>query len=77
MPPQQDLSRRTEIWMEYLKPLLTIITDIYGTAVGVSNQCSYKIGYWRTIPMKLREAHVNYITIGMVYVIRNGGSDHK
>lgn len=66
-----------KIWMEYLKPYVdTFITDSYGTAVGVINPDSeFKV---------VIEAHadeiswrVNYITSeGLIYVLRNGGSDH-
>ncbi len=66
------------IWMEYIKPYVdTFITDAYGTAVGVINpEAAYKV---------VIEAHadeiswyVNYITDdGLIYVVRNGGSDHQ
>jgi putative aminopeptidase FrvX len=66
-----------KIWMDYLKPYVdTFITDAYGTAVGVINPgADFKV---------VIEAHadeiswyVNYITDnGLIYVIRNGGSDH-
>ena len=66
------------IWMDYLKPYVdTFITDTYGTAVGVINpEAEYKV---------VIEAHsdeiswyVNYISDnGLIYVIRNGGSDHQ
>jgi putative aminopeptidase FrvX len=67
-----------KLWMEYLKPYVdTFITDTYGTAVGVINpDASYKVvieGHADEIAW-----YVNYITDdGMVYVIRNGGSDHQ
>ncbi|CAN1510597.1 FrvX Cellulase M and related proteins [Flavobacteriaceae bacterium] len=67
-----------KIWMDYLKPYVdTFITDTYGTAVGVINpEASYKVvieGHADEIAW-----YVNYITDeGMVYVIRNGGSDHQ
>jgi putative aminopeptidase FrvX len=67
-----------KIWMDYVKPYVdTFITDTYGTAVGVINpDASYKVvieGHADEIAW-----YVNYITDeGMVYVIRNGGSDHQ
>ncbi|MFY7810831.1 MAG: M42 family metallopeptidase [Flavobacterium sp.] len=67
-----------KIWMEYIKPYIdTFITDIYGTAVGVINPDSpYKVvieGHSDEISW-----YVNYITDdGLIYVIRNGGSDHQ
>ncbi len=67
-----------KIWMEYLKPYVdTFITDIYGTAVGVINpEAGYKVvieGHSDEISW-----YVNYITDdGLIYVIRNGGSDHQ
>ena len=67
-----------QIWMNYLRPYVDeFITDTYGTAVGVINPKSeYKV---------VIEAHsdeiswyVNYISDnGLIYVIRNGGSDHQ
>lgn len=66
-----------KIWMEYLKPYVdTFITDTYGTAVGVINpEANYKVvieGHADEISW-----YVNYITDnGLIYVIRNGGSDH-
>ncbi|WP_297334107.1 M42 family metallopeptidase [Flavobacterium sp.] len=66
-----------KIWMEYLKPYVdTFITDTYGSAVGVINpDAPYKVvieGHSDEISW-----YVNYITDnGLVYVIRNGGSDH-
>ena len=67
-----------KLWMEYLKPYVDeFITDTYGTAVAVINpEAEYKV---------VIEAHsdeiswyVNYITDnGLIYVIRNGGSDHQ
>ncbi|AXG74416.1 M42 family peptidase [Flavobacterium arcticum] len=66
-----------KIWMEYLKPYVdTFITDTYGTAVGVINpDAPYKVvieGHSDEISW-----YVNYITDdGLIYVIRNGGSDH-
>jgi len=67
-----------KIWMEYLKPYVdTFITDTYGTAVGVINpDAKYKVvieGHSDEISW-----YVNYITDnGLIYVIRNGGSDHQ
>ncbi len=71
-------SKGQKLWMTYLKPYVdTFITDPYGTAVGVINPNeAYKV---------VIEAHadeiswfVNYITDeGLLYVIRNGGSDHQ
>ncbi|SFC74204.1 Putative aminopeptidase FrvX [Parapedobacter composti] len=66
------------LWLDYLKPYVDeTFTDHYGTAVAVINpQADYKV---------VIEAHadeiswfVNYITKdGLIYVIRNGGSDHQ
>src|SRR5690606_27657078 len=66
------------LWLDYLKPYVDdSFTDAYGTAVGVINPgAAYKV---------VIEAHadeiswfVNYITKeGLIYVIRNGGSDHQ
>lgn len=67
-----------KLWMEYLKPYVdTFITDAYGTAVGVINpDADFKVvieGHADEISW-----YVNYITDdGLVYVIRNGGSDHQ
>lgn len=67
-----------KIWMEYLKPYVDeFITDTYGTAVGVINpEAKYKVvieGHSDEISW-----YVNYITDnGLIYVIRNGGSDHQ
>lgn len=67
-----------KIWLKYLEPYIDEwFLDNYGTAVGVINPGKdYKV---------VIEAHadeiswyVNYITNeGMIYVIRNGGSDHQ
>ncbi|WP_374543124.1 M42 family metallopeptidase [Flavobacterium sp.] len=71
-------SEGQKIWMDYLKPYVdTFITDIYGTAVGVINpDAPYKVvieGHSDEISW-----YVNYITEdGLIYVIRNGGSDHQ
>ncbi|WP_353196862.1 M42 family metallopeptidase [Parapedobacter defluvii] len=66
------------LWLDYLKPYVDeTFTDAYGTAVAVINpKAEYKV---------VIEAHadeiswfVNYITKdGLIYVIRNGGSDHQ
>lgn len=67
-----------KIWMDYLRPYVdSFITDIYGTAVGVINpDAPYKViieGHADEISW-----YVNYITDnGLIYVIRNGGSDHQ
>ena len=67
-----------KLWMDYLKPYVdTFITDVYGTAVGVINPDSdYRVvieGHSDEISW-----YVNYITDnGLIYVIRNGGSDHQ
>jgi putative aminopeptidase FrvX len=67
-----------KIWMDYLKPYVdTFVTDTYGTAVGVINpSAEYKVvieGHSDEISW-----YVNYITDnGLIYVIRNGGSDHQ
>ena len=67
-----------KIWMEYLKPYVDeFITDVYGTAVAVINpKAEYKVvieGHSDEISW-----YVNYITDnGLIYVIRNGGSDHQ
>lgn len=67
-----------KIWMDYVRPYVdTFITDTYGTAVGVINpDAKYKVvieGHSDEISW-----YVNYITDnGLIYVIRNGGSDHQ
>ncbi|RZS90511.1 M42 family metallopeptidase [Aquimarina brevivitae] len=67
-----------KLWMNYLKPYVDeFITDTYGTAVGVINpEAKYKVvieGHADEISW-----YVNYITDdGLIYVIRNGGSDHQ
>jgi endoglucanase len=71
-------SEGQKIWMEYITPYVDeFITDIYGTAVGVINpEADYKVvieGHADEISW-----YVNYITDdGLIYVIRNGGSDHQ
>ena len=67
-----------KIWMDYVKPYVdTFITDTYGTAVGIINpDAPYKV----VIEGNADEIawYVNYITDdGLIYVIRNGGSDHQ
>ncbi len=70
-------SEGQKIWLEYLKPYVdTTYTDTYGTAVGVINpDAPFKVvieGHSDEIAW-----YVNYITDdGLIYVIRNGGSDH-
>lgn len=64
-------------WINYIKPYVDEVkTDNYGTAYGIINpEADFKV---------VIEAHadeiswyVNYITEnGLIYVIRNGGSDH-
>ena len=65
-----------KVWTEYIKPFVDEIkVDHYGTAYGIINpEAEFKV---------VIEAHadeiswyVNYITDdGLIYVIRNGGSD--
>jgi putative aminopeptidase FrvX len=67
-----------ELWLKYLEPYIDEhFVDTYGTAVGVINpEADFKV---------VIEAHadeiswfVHYITDdGMIYVKRNGGSDHQ
>lgn len=65
-----------KLWMDYIKPYVdTIFTDTYGTCVGVLNpDAEFKVvieGHADEISW-----YVNYIAEdGMIYVIRNGGSD--
>ncbi|SDQ68477.1 M42 family metallopeptidase [Flagellimonas zhangzhouensis] len=67
-----------KIWMDYIKPYVDeFITDTYGTAVAVINpEAKYKVvieGHSDEISW-----YVNYVTDdGLLYVIRNGGSDHQ
>ncbi|MDK7674813.1 M42 family metallopeptidase [Weeksella virosa] len=66
-----------KVWIDYIRPFVDEVhTDNYGTAYGVINpEADYKV---------VIEAHadeiswfVNYISDdGLIYVIRNGGSDH-
>ncbi|MGB0366378.1 MAG: M42 family metallopeptidase [Flavobacteriaceae bacterium] len=71
-------SKGQKIWMDYLRPYVdTFITDTYGTAVGVVNpEAPFKVvieGHSDEISW-----YVNYISDdGLIYVIRNGGSDHQ
>ena len=67
-----------KIWADYIKPYVDEIrVDHYGTCYGIINpEAEFKV---------VIEAHadeiswyVNYITKeGLIYVIRNGGSDHQ
>src|SRR5476649_434549 len=67
-----------ELWLEYIKPYIDEhYVDNYGTAVAIINpKAEYRV---------VIEAHadeiswfVNYINSdGLIYVIRNGGSDHQ
>lgn len=65
-----------KLWMDYIKPYVdTVFTDTYGTCVGVINpDAEFKVvieGHADEISW-----YVNYIAEdGMIYVIRNGGSD--
>ncbi|MDN5861913.1 MAG: M28 family peptidase [Salinisphaera sp.] len=67
-----------KLWMDYIEPYVdTFITDTYGSAVGVINpDADYKVvieGHADEISW-----YVRYITDkGLIYVIRNGGSDHQ
>ena len=67
-----------KIWMDYLKPYVdSFITDTYGSAVAVVNpDAKFKVvieGHADEISW-----YVNYIAEdGLIYVIRNGGSDHQ
>ena len=67
-----------KLWMDYLKPYVDeFITDTYGTAVAVINpKAKYRVvieGHADEISW-----YVNYISEnGLIYVIRNGGSDHQ
>ncbi len=67
-----------KLWMDYLRPYVDeFITDTYGTAVGVINP---KAPYRVVIEGHADEIswYVNYISDnGLIYVIRNGGSDHQ
>jgi len=67
-----------KLWMDYLRPYVDeFITDSYGSAVGVINpEAEYKVvieGHADEISW-----YVNYISDnGLIYVVRNGGSDHQ
>lgn len=67
-----------KLWMDYIRPYVdNFITDTYGTAVGVLNpDAPYRVvieGHADEISW-----YVNYITDdGLLYVVRNGGSDHQ
>ena len=67
-----------KLWMDYLRPYVDeFITDAYGSAVGVINpDADYKVvieGHADEISW-----YVNHITDnGLIYVLRNGGSDHQ
>ncbi len=67
-----------KLWMEYLKPYVDeFFTDTYGTAVAVINpKAKFRVvieGHADEISW-----YVNYISDnGLLYVIRNGGSDHQ
>ncbi len=71
-------SEGQKLWLDYVKPYIDAhIVDTYGTVVGVINpKAKYKV---------VIEAHadeiswfVHYITEdGLIYVRRNGGSDHQ
>jgi putative aminopeptidase FrvX len=67
-----------KLWLDYIKPYIDdSFSDVYGNTVGIVNPTAdYKV---------VIEAHadeiswfVNYISEkGLIYVIRNGGSDHQ
>ena len=67
-----------KIWMDYMKPYVDeFITDTYGSAVAIINpKAEYKVvieGHADEISW-----YVNYISEkGLIYVVRNGGSDHQ
>ena len=67
-----------KLWMEYLKPYVDeFFTDTYGTAVAVINpKAKFRVvieGHADEISW-----YVNYISDnGLLYVVRNGGSDHQ
>lgn len=67
-----------QLWMDYLRPYVDeFITDTYGTAVAVINpEAKFRVvieGHADEISW-----YVNYISDnGLIYVIRNGGSDHQ
>ncbi|MEH0007392.1 MAG: M42 family metallopeptidase [Flavobacteriales bacterium] len=67
-----------KVWLDYIEPYVDeTLVDNYGSAAGITNpKADYKV---------VVEAHadeiswfVNHITdAGLIYVIRNGGSDHQ
>ena len=67
-----------QMWLDYIKPYVDdYVTDAYGSAVAIINpEAEYKV---------VIEAHadeiswfVSYITDdGLIYLVRNGGSDHQ
>jgi putative aminopeptidase FrvX len=66
-----------KVWINYVKPFVeTVMTDPYGTAVGVINpNNNFKV----VIEAHVDEIswYVNYITNeGLMYLKRNGGVDH-
>lgn len=71
-------SNGQKLWMDYMKPYVdTFITDTYGSVVGVINpEADYRVvieGHSDEISW-----YVNYVTDkGLIYVVRNGGSDHQ
>ncbi|WP_185851188.1 M42 family metallopeptidase [Blattabacterium cuenoti] len=77
--PSGNESQGQEIWKKYIHSYVERVeTDLYGSAFGILNpkNSSYKL---------IIEAHadeiswfVNYITKdGIIYVSRNGGTDHQ
>ncbi len=66
------------LWLDYIKPYIDEhIVDNYGTAVAIINP---KAGFKVVIEAHADEISwfVNYITKeGLIYVIKNGGSDHQ
>ena len=71
-------SQGQKLWMDYVRPYVdTFITDTYGSVVGVINpEADYRVvieGHSDEISW-----YVNYISDkGLIYVVRNGGSDHQ
>lgn len=67
-----------KVWKDYIKSYVDEIqVDNYGTVVGIINP---KFNYKVIIEAHVDEIswYVNYITDnGLIYVIRNGGSDHQ
>jgi len=67
-----------QLWMDYLRPYVDeFITDTYGSAVAVINpEAKFRVvieGHADEISW-----YVNYVSDnGLIYVIRNGGSDHQ